>query len=82
MDDLRGTVDGMLSDDHRERLAAEYRQLEIRRSRLEAMLRRWRAGELGFEPSCPAELLIRQLAVMTSYKSVLEKRAEAEGVEL
>ncbi|WP_438361663.1 crAss001_48 related protein, partial [Parafannyhessea umbonata] len=37
---------------------------------------------LGFEPTCPRELLERQLSAMGVYAGVLRKRASLEGVEL
>ena len=76
------TVDDMPSDDHRERLRAEYRQLTTRLDRLEAMLARMDAGTLDFEPTCPRELLGRQASAMSDYACILRERAAFEGVEL
>lgn len=50
MIDLKDTVDFMCSDDYKERFQAEYRQVEIRRDKLLAMLQKWNIGELNFTP--------------------------------
>lgn len=80
--ELRDTVDLMLSDDYTERFVAEYHQVKGRRDALSAMLVKWDAGTLGFEPACPKSLLLQQKRHMDDYLHVLEVRAELEEVEL
>ncbi len=80
--ELADTVAGMLSADYRDRLVAEYRQLCIRTRGLLRLLGRWDRGELGFEPTCPRDVLARQLDAMCEYRSTLERRAALEGIDL
>ena len=80
--ELGRTVSMMLSPDYKERFRGEYRQLLIRRSKLETMLEKMCEGTLEFTPTCPFELLKDQLDVMSEYLSILEQRAKLEGVSL
>ena len=49
---------------------------------LKAMCEKWDKGELDFKPTCPRYIYSRQLYKMAGYLSILEERAELEGVEL
>ena len=76
------TALGMTSPDYKERFKAEFYQLKIRYDKLNAMVEKWDKGELDFTPTCPRETYDKQLAAMVDYLSVLELRANMEGVEL
>lgn len=80
--ELKDTVEMMNSADYKERLKAEYTQLQIRRTKLYEMLHAMSEGKLNFKPLCSIELLSAQLTCMETYAYILEMRAEAEGVEL
>lgn len=80
--ELKDTIGMMTSPDYKERFKAEYHQLLIRAEKLAGMLERWRDGSLDFEPSCPFALLNAQSHLMASYLSILEQRAQIEGIEL
>lgn len=82
MNDLKDTVELMLSTDHLDRLRAEYYQTKTRYDKLHNMVVKMEAGTLDFEPTCPIELFKRQLNAMGQYLYVLEIRAQMEGVEL
>lgn len=69
-------------EDYKIRMVEEHAELCGRVSRLEKLLRRWKQGILGFTPTCPRDLLERQLDAMTTYRDILEKRAELEDVAL
>jgi len=79
---LEETKDLMCSPDYKERFKAEYYQLKIRYEKLKAMCKKWDKGELDFTPVCPRTTYDFQLAYMSGYLKILEKRAEIEGVEL
>ena len=79
---LRDTIELMTSDDYRERFAAEYWQLRIRWEKLSDLLNDWEEGKLDFEPTCPRELLERQVLYMYRYMEILQERAEMEYVDL
>ena len=72
----------MKSSDFKERFQAEYIQLKIRYNGLKAMLEKYKAGTLPFQPKCSYELLFTQLVYMENYINVLEKRAELEDIKL
>lgn len=82
MNELKETVDLMLSDDYKERFLAEFMQLKIRYEKLRAMLNKWDEGTLEFEPTCPREMYDRQIEGMEMYLDVLADRAALERVEL
>lgn len=82
MNELKETVELMLSDDYKERFLAEFMQLKIRYEKLRAMLNKWDNGELDFEPTCPRDMYDRQIEGMETYLDVLADRAALEGVEL
>jgi hypothetical protein len=79
---LADTVEMMTSEDYNERFKAEYYQLKIRAEGLERMLEKYKAGTLEFKPSCPYDLLHRQLKNMKLYMWDLEERAGIEGIKL
>lgn len=72
----------MESESYQERYVGEYNELKIRADKLEAMLKKYKAGTLAFTPSCTYELLFEQLVYMRQYQRVLECRAGIEGVEV
>lgn len=80
--ELNETIDGMVSDDYKERFVAEFQQLEIRFSKLYDMLQKWDSGDLNFEPTCPRKLLLEQLSIMSKLKVIMRERAGLEGIEL
>lgn len=79
---LNETVEMMNSEDYKERFKAEYLQLKIRMVGLSNMLKKYKAGELNFTPSCSYDLLNGQFKAMDMYASYLEERAEAEDIDL
>lgn len=76
--ELKDTVDLMLSEDHKDRLKAEYYQLKIRIEKLEATIKGCESGEIKLDS--PLELFRQQLDYMINYKGILEQRASYEGV--
>lgn len=82
MKELKDTIEMMNSSDYKERLKAEYQQVVIRYKKLAAMLEKWDAGELNFEPTCPRSTYNMQIKAMTDYIAVLEARAVMEDVDL
>lgn len=67
---------------YKKRTADEYQELGTRMVRLQNMLIKNSKGELGFELTCPVELLERQLEVMREYMKILEERAGIEDIVL
>lgn len=80
--ELKDTIQQMLSEDYRDRFKAEYYQVKIRYDKLIDMLDRWDKGQLLFSPTCPRELLWRQVTVMEDYMDLLIERSIAEGIDL
>lgn len=80
--ELRDTIEMMDNADYKERFRAEFYQTHIRAMKLQDMLAKYKAGTLGFKPSCPFELLFEQAQHMGRYLLVLRARAEIEGIEL
>lgn len=80
--ELKDTVRQMLSEDYRDRFKSEYYQVKIRYDKLIDMLGRWDKGQLLFSPTCPRELLWRQVTVMEDYMDILIERSIAEGIDL
>lgn len=80
--ELKDTIQQMLSEDYRDRFKAEYYQVKIRYDKLVDMLDRWDKGQLLFSPTCPRELLWRQVTVMEDYMDLLIERSIAEGIDL
>lgn len=80
--ELKDTIPQMNSEDYKERFKAEYNQIRIRYDKLHAMIVKYEAGTLDFEPTCPIDLLKEQASHMGNYLYTLEVRAEIEGIEL
>ena len=80
--ELKDTVDLMLSTDYKERFKAEYYQLKIRTKKLHSIIIKYEAGTLGFELTCPINVLHEQLSHMERYIWLMEVRAEHEKIEL
>ncbi len=80
--ELKDTVELMLSDNHRDRLKAEYWQTKIRYEKLHKMCVQYEAQTLEFAPACSLELLNRQASYMGNYLKTLEVRAVIEGIDL
>ena len=80
--ELKDTIQQMLSEDYKDRFKAEYYQVKIRYDKLVDMLDRRDKGQLSFPPTCPRELLWRQVTVMEDYMDLLIKRSIAEGIDL
>lgn len=79
---LSETINGMVSEDYKERFIAEYQQLSIRHDGLKKMLDNWDKGDLNFIPTCPRSTYDLQIKAMAEYKAVLEARAVMEGIDL
>ena len=80
--DLKQTVDLMVSSDYKERLIAEYVQVKIRYQKLHRMLVKYDAGKLDFEPTCSVATLRDQKRSMGMYINTLEIRAMVEEIAL
>ena len=74
--DLNGTISLMQSSDYKERFIAEYYQTKIRYDKLHKTVVKYEANKLEYKPTCPIELLKRQLSHMGQYLYDLEIRAE------
>lgn len=82
MEELRETVDLMLSEDYEERFLAEFYQLKIRYTKLRNMLDKWDNNELDFEPTCPRDIYNKQIEAMEAYLDILSDRAEIEKIDI
>ena len=79
-EDLKDTIDGMLSSDYKERFKAEYSQLVIRYNKLREFVAKYEAKVLSFEPSTPLDIYKLQLQSMDTYMYILEVRAKIENI--
>lgn len=85
---LEGTIPSMRSPEYKQRFVAEYLQTKIRYEKLKSLNNKYLATKetgkdyLGFKPSCPLELLVRQQRFMGEYLNCLEQRAVIENVDL
>lgn len=77
---LSETINGMVSEDYKERFIAEYQQLVIRYKGLKKMLDNWDKGELSFVPTCPRSTYNMQIKSMADYIAVLEARVVMEAL--
>ena len=68
--------------DWQQRFVIEYEELANRAEKLHAILTKYDAGVLDFTPQTPIGVLRAQLSIMCAYMSILEERAEIEGVDL
>lgn len=82
MKELKDTAEMMVSSDYKERFKAEYQQVRIRTEKLQEVLYRLDSGVLDFKLSCPRFILDEQLDVMYRYLSILEARAQIEGIDI
>lgn len=80
--ELLDTIELMKSEDYKKRFLAEYQQLHIRKTKLEAMVGKWDEGKLNFTPTCPRGLYDEQLEAMAAYEKVLVDRAKLESIDL
>lgn len=74
---LKSTIMYMISDNYKERLIAEYKQLTIRADKLRQALNNM---DISFNTS--VDLLKAQLNYMDAYAGVLRDRAKIEGINL
>lgn len=75
------TVDLMCSNDFKDRFTAEYAQLVIRLSKLDAVLNN--TSDTRFEvDDITRDLMLKQRDAMGTYKVCLEKRADILGIDL
>lgn len=81
--ELKDTVEGMLSDDWKERFKAEYFQLDIRIQKLDAAIRKMTKTRCALD-GAPIDLLFfrRQIRHMKRYRQEMRHRAEIHGVNL
>lgn len=63
----------MLSNNYKERFKAEYYQLKNRYDKLDSTCIKFEAGTLGFKPTCPLKLLLKQKNCMADYILILEE---------
>lgn len=82
MKELHLTAALMVSADYKDRFLAEYYQLDTRIQKLKKMLKDWDDGVLKFDPTCPRSTYDLQIEYMTKYRSILEMRANMEGIDL
>lgn len=79
---LKDTIEKMIDGGYKERFIAEYEQLCIRLLKLQNLLTLIKGGEADFSPDSPIEILEAQEEVMSTYKTILEKRAYYEKIIL
>lgn len=80
--ELIDTIEGMTSADYKERFKAEYWQVKIRARKLRDFVIKLKQYQLDIIPKCSHDILEKQLKYMLAYESVLEERAEIEGINL
>ena len=68
--------------DWQQRFVIEYEELADRAEKLHAILTKYDAGLLDFQPQTPIGLLRAQLSIMCAYMAILEERAEFEDIDL
>lgn len=84
---LKDTVEGMQSQDYKDRFWAEAKQLKIRLEKLRRfnnkiiLHEKYGIGE-PVKHDCPLELLLEQQKVMGMYLNILAMRAQIEGIEI
>ena len=79
--ELKDTVKGMLSEDHKERFIAEYQQAVIRAQKLNIIISKYKSGSLDFELNCPIDLLTAQYDYLTAYIGAMVRRMPYENIE-
>ena len=75
--ELSDSIPLMLSDNYKDRIAAEFAQLEIRTRKLKDYIERINRGECV--PDCKMSTLYMQLAYMLAYAGALEARVGEIG---
>ena len=80
--ELHNTIYGMISDDYKARLKAEYKQVVKRFDNLTDMLQKYKNNELNFTLTCPIYILEEQSEYMAKYADILAYRAMIEGINL
>lgn len=80
--ELKDTIQGMTSEDYKERFIAEYIQTAIRARKLDELLFAAHENKLDYKLNCPATLLASQLAAMREYLHFLEMRSKYEEIDL
>ena len=68
--------------DWQQRFLLEYEELADRAEKLRAILDKYDAGMLDFQPQTPIGVLRAQLSIMSAYMAILEERAEFEDIDL
>lgn len=69
-------------EDYKLRMINEYKNLKEKYNELHKMLVKYDAGKLDFTPTCPIDLLRKQVSIMGQYLYVLEIHSLIEGVNL
>jgi hypothetical protein len=80
-EELKQSVDLMLSEDYKERLVAEHMQLKSRIEGLNDFLTKWNDGNLDFTPKSFMSVFESQLNAMRQYFEALERRLKDEGLK-
>lgn len=81
-DELHQTVKDMISDDYKERFKAEYKQLIIRKNRLNKIINKMEEDKLDYKAICSLGVLVAQSRYMDAYASILSYRAHIEDINL
>ncbi len=79
--ELKDTIEGMTSDDYKQRFIAEYLQTKIRYEKLNAFIAKCEADK-SVKHDCPLRLLERQARYMSLYLDVLFTRSFIEDVDV
>lgn len=87
MKELRETIQGMTSDDYKQRFIAEYEQTKIRYEKLKKLNTKIEAQKRGHynidqKYGCQYDVLREQQDAMWQYLHTLELRAVIENIEL
>ena len=87
MKELRDTIQGMTSDDYKQRFIAEYEQTKIRYEKLKELNTKIEAHKrspytIELKHDFQYDVLIEQQAAMGQYLHTLELRAVLENIEL
>lgn len=79
---LADTAKMMVSEDYKDRFKAEYEQLLVRTTKLNAMVTDYSLDLLDFTPATSLEVLRAQVSAMKTYLALLRHRAGLEGIAL
>lgn len=81
--ELKDTIEGMTSEDYKERFKAEYYQTLIRLDKLNNIIAKAKRNKLEFElTNGSLDLLEVQAIYMQAYVNVLRDRASLENIRL